>query len=431
MRIIIVLLCLMASTLAHAGELDKAYQKEFAYLVAEKKALQQRLVNLKKSQRKNLQKISTKIDSLQKVFLEKQNKTDRLNREVVDASRGVDFAENDNLLLDTTLIQAKESLQKLGKKIKEGISIDKRLASAFIMANDTVLKDGLVFTQAEGYFLENGEAVEGRVIHVGRVARYGVSEKGSGILAPAGNGKFKIWDKDELKIAEQIANNETPENIEIFLYDSVEKGIEKKDEKKFADDVRAGGMVGEVIIVLGVIGFLLVIVRAGILMSSGSNIHKISLKVNEKIANGDINGALKMCKKNADAASKVIAATLRNIKRDRDHIEDIISESILHESSLIDRFGSSILVIAAISPLLGLLGTVTGMISTFDIITEFGTGDPKMLSSGISEALLTTKFGLVVAIPLLLVGNLLSGWARQIKSDLEQAALHMINTHKK
>ena len=103
----------------------------------------------------------------------------------------------------------------------------------------------------------------------------------------------------------------------------------------------------------------------------------------------------------------------------------------MNESSKIDRFGSVILVIAAVSPLLGLLGTVTGMIGTFDIITEFGTGDPKLLSSGISEALITTKYGLIVAIPLLLLGNVLSGWGLRTKNHLEQAALHMINTYKK
>jgi biopolymer transport protein ExbB/TolQ len=73
--------------------------------------------------------------------------------------------------------------------------------------------------------------------------------------------------------------------------------------------------------------------------------------------------------------------------------------------------------------LLGLLGTVTGMISTFDIITEFGTGDPKLLSSGISIALITTEVGLEVAIPTLIFGNLLSGWAESIKDDMEKAAL--------
>ena len=83
----------------------------------------------------------------------------------------------------------------------------------------------------------------------------------------------------------------------------------------------------------------------------------------------------------------------------------------------------AILVSAAVAPLLGLLGTVTGMISTFDVITVFGTGDPKLLSGGISEALITTQLGLSVAIPTLLAGNLVSGWAEQIRSGMERAAL--------
>jgi biopolymer transport protein ExbB len=126
-----------------------------------------------------------------------------------------------------------------------------------------------------------------------------------------------------------------------------------------------------------------------------------------------------------------LLSALRNIDRDRDHIEDIVSESILHESAQLNRFGSLIIVIATVSPLLGLLGTVTGMISTFDIITEFGTGDPKLLSSGISIALVTTEVGLAVAIPALLFGNVLSGWAERIKDDMEKAALRAINIYNK
>jgi biopolymer transport protein ExbB len=87
------------------------------------------------------------------------------------------------------------------------------------------------------------------------------------------------------------------------------------------------------------------------------------------------------------------------------------------------------MVIAAVAPLLGLLGTVTGMIATFDIITEFGTGDPKLLSSGIAIALITTEVGLAVAIPALIFGNLLSGWAESIKDDMEKAALHVMNRY--
>jgi biopolymer transport protein ExbB len=67
------------------------------------------------------------------------------------------------------------------------------------------------------------------------------------------------------------------------------------------------------------------------------------------------------------------------------------------------------------------------MISTFDIITEYGTGDPKMLSGGISEALVTTEFGLIVAIPCVLLGNLTRSWADGVLGQIEQAALQVIN----
>ena len=103
----------------------------------------------------------------------------------------------------------------------------------------------------------------------------------------------------------------------------------------------------------------------------------------------------------------------------------------MNENRALDRFASFILVIAAVAPLLGLLGTVTGMIHTFDIITVHGTGDPKLLSGGISEALVTTMLGLIVAIPLILLGNLSNGWAENIKDSMEQSALHVVNLFEK
>lgn len=99
----------------------------------------------------------------------------------------------------------------------------------------------------------------------------------------------------------------------------------------------------------------------------------------------------------------------------------------LKEQPALDRFGALIFVVAAVAPLLGLLGTVTGMIATFEIITEFGTGDPKMLSGGISEALITTQLGLVVAIPAVVLGNILKGRATTVGDALEAGALSLIN----
>jgi len=430
MRILILVLLFVVSATAHTGELEKAYEKEFAYLVAEKKALEQRLKELNRHQENNLQTVISEIDELQANFLKKQNLTDRINRQIVDASRDVDHVENDSLLLDTTIKQASESLKKLNVEISENASYHKQLAHAFSQATKIVLNDGKVSTNPGQFFLPTGESVEGDIVNIGRIAKYGNTTQGGGILAPAGNGQFKVWSAQTQSIAQQLSENLYPTNIDIFLYDSIEKGVEKEDAKTFQDDLKASGTVGEVIIGLGLIGAILVLIRIFFLKRASSNIHKTVGKVNSEIESGSVDNAIEACRKNASAASNVIAATLRSLHKERDHIEDIISESILHESSMIDRFGAAILIIAAISPLLGLLGTVTGMISTFDIITEHGTGDPKLLSSGISEALLTTKFGLVVAIPLLVMGNLLSSWGQRIKNELEQAALHIINTHK-
>jgi len=83
------------------------------------------------------------------------------------------------------------------------------------------------------------------------------------------------------------------------------------------------------------------------------------------------------------------------------------------------RYIGTILILAAVAPLLGLLGTVTGMITTFDVISEFGTGNARALASGISEALVTTQSGLVVAVPGLLIGGFLFQRAEKLKGRME------------
>ncbi len=428
-RILFALLTLFAAT-THAGELEEAYKKEFAYLVSEKKALEERLASMRQSQDQRLSAASAEIEALQQQYLQKQNVTDRLNRRITEASRDADQAENDGLLMETTLIQAEESLDKLGMPLDEGAGEIARLEQAFASAAEAIAADGTVTRERGTFFGLDGRSLTGEVFSVGRIARYGLSAEGSGLLAPAGDGQFKIWASPSPSIAEQLAEGLNPASIDVFLFENTQKAVEKREETTLLDQVEAGGIVGYVIIGLGALGVLLTLLRMLVLLVAGSNTRRIARGVSKRMHEGGLDEALAYCKRKVGAASNVVAAALRNLDRDREHIEDIISESILHESSRIDRFGTAILVIAAVAPLLGLLGTVTGMISTFDIIAEFGTGDPKLLSSGISEALVTTKFGLVVAIPLLLIGNVLSGWGARIKNGLEQSALHVINVYK-
>jgi len=112
---------------------------------------------------------------------------------------------------------------------------------------------------------------------------------------------------------------------------------------------------------------------------------------------------------------------------DRETVEEILSESVLRIQPKLERMLPFISMTAAISPLLGLLGTVTGMINTFNLITVFGTGDAKTLSSGISEALITTEFGLIVAIPALVLHAILSRRVHGILATLESQAISFVN----
>ena len=165
-------------------------------------------------------------------------------------------------------------------------------------------------------------------------------------------------------------------------------------------------------------------------MNSSSNTKQLEQQVGELVAGSRLDEAIDVSRKAKGAAARVLTNVLEALKNGQDDVDDVVAESILKENRNIQRFNAIILVIAGVAPLLGLLGTVTGMISTFDVITKFGTGDPKLLSGGISTALVTTELGLIVAIPTLLLGNLLRGWGENIENEIDRVTLRIVNIHK-
>ena len=123
----------------------------------------------------------------------------------------------------------------------------------------------------------------------------------------------------------------------------------------------------------------------------------------------------------------VLRAGLSATHETRETLENILQEAILKELPRLERFLPALGIMAAVSPLLGLLGTVTGMIGTFHVITLYGTGDPRLMSGGISEALVTTMLGLAVAIPVMLVHAFLRRRIEHIVGDMEEKALAFCN----
>jgi len=124
---------------------------------------------------------------------------------------------------------------------------------------------------------------------------------------------------------------------------------------------------------------------------------------------------------------KMLEAGVEHLHEPKDLIEEVMYERLLATKLRLNSWLPFVAIAASSAPLLGLLGTVTGIMNTFSLMTVFGTGDVKTLSSGISEALITTEYGLIVAIPSLLLHAFLSRKSRGIQDEMEKAAIAFVN----
>ncbi len=418
--------------LAKPVDLKTAYKREYAFLDAQKRELKKRLKDFKVKAKRDEKKLLNKIGSLERGSVTRADSIEQISSQLNDAElRNMAGLDRDEAL-QMTYSQAESTLKKYqietDTKVNYTLGTDEEKVR-FLFDNALELVEGLgKLRKSEGkFFLTSGKEVQGDVIQLGNIAAFGVSSEGSGTLVPAGGRNLKLWREPTADIAMALDSNEQPAQLKLFLFESREKAIEETPEKTWLSVIESGGVIGWIIVGLGGLAVLLIFVRIYLLFSNSSDTQKLTASITEQLNLGKLEEAKKICQTGSCAITRVMESTLRHIKDDRDHMEDIISEAILQESSVLNKFGTSILVIASVSPLLGLLGTVTGMISTFDIITEFGTGDPKLLSGGISIALVTTELGLIVAIPTLLFGSLLSAWSENIKMDMEVAALRITN----
>ena len=150
-------------------------------------------------------------------------------------------------------------------------------------------------------------------------------------------------------------------------------------------------------------------------------------KVIDEVSKGNLSEAKSRIERRSHPAYRALRRAIEMENKSPEDVEEALYEEYLRTQPRLERGLSWIAIAAATAPLLGLLGTVTGMIHTFKLINVFGTGDAKSLSSGISEALVTTEFGLVVAIPALIMHALLSRKISGILSAIEMASIAYVN----
>ena len=407
--------------------LEQAYQKEYAYLKAEKRALEQRRQELRTDAAARIRKGEASISGLEARLLALESQGNAVEQRISQVEDASLAAEEARALIDTLVSQAGEALQL---EVADGLPDSARLTQVFTAAAARLTEGRSVRTVQGPFFLPDGTQVQGQIVYVGEVAAYGVSERGAGALLPIGEGRLqlRLSGGGEAEAA-ALAGGQAPTTLGTFLFESLDKPITERQEATLADVMEDGGTVGWVIVVLGAVALVMAGIRATILSLAGRG-YPLVEPAAARVRDGDLAGALALVSGSRTPIARVLARVLRAAAekgREREMLQDVASEALLFELPALERFGALIIVVAAVAPLLGLLGTVTGMIATFEVITEFGTGDPKMLSGGISAALITTQQGLVVAIPTVLLGNILKGRADAVVARIERSALHVVN----
>lgn len=176
--------------------------------------------------------------------------------------------------------------------------------------------------------------------------------------------------------------------------------------------IQQGGFIGFVILILGVAGFIYAMIRLLNLTLTGKKMHA---QISSSVVLAD------------NPLGRVFAAAEQDKSEDTDNLELILDEAITREIPVLEKGLAMIKLLAAVAPLLGLLGTVTGMIATFQSISLFGTGDPKLMAGGISQALVTTMLGLCVAIPLLFLHSLVASRSRILVQILDEQTTGLIS----
>jgi biopolymer transport protein ExbB len=166
-----------------------------------------------------------------------------------------------------------------------------------------------------------------------------------------------------------------------------------------------GGPIMWPLLLLSVLGVTVAVWRWMALRAATQNISPLLVSLRERLLAYDSDGAIKACDQHPGPVSNIVRAGLVKSGRSKDEVELSLQDASAHELAILERGLPILATIAMVAPLLGFLGTVTGMINSFDALASVGLNNPAAVASGISEALITTAAGLIIAIPVQMAYN--------------------------
>ena len=255
------------------------------------------------------------------------------------------------------------------------------------------------------------------------------SETGFGLYSDNSNQIFALSSRPSWATARRIKKYMAGETVAMDMDISGGAALRQMTHRlSLMAQIPGGGPIVWPILLIFLLGGGIVVERTRYLRQRNCDVEGFMARVGDCLRQEDWTGCRDLCGREKNkSVPRVILTALDYREMSREDMENALQEAILNEVPRLERFLSTLGMLAAIAPLLGLLGTVTGMINTFHVITYYGTGDPRMMSGGISEALVTTMLGLGVAIPLMLAHTLLSRRVETIIGQMEEKAVSFVN----
>ncbi|MES2684083.1 MAG: MotA/TolQ/ExbB proton channel family protein [Pseudomonadota bacterium] len=237
------------------------------------------------------------------------------------------------------------------------------------------------------------------------------------LAVPEGGGTLRALSRQPSGSDRSLAEdfNEAGSGLAPILIDPTRGGLLalQVERPTLEERIHQGGWPGYVIIVVGLLGFLIAVYQLVFLLRTDAAVKQQLASPRNARDDNPLGRVLQVFKNDVE-------------KHDPEVLELRLSEAVLKETPAIERFQQFIRLVIAAGPLLGLLGTVAGMIETFQVITEAGSSDPKLMAGGISKAMIATVLGLGIAIPLLFINAILASRSRAIIQVLDEQSAGLL-----
>lgn len=418
----------VASAQQRLPSFQQAMQREQRELQLTQRSLQQTLATLRRNNTARGNALQGQIRRLVGTLEGLRKQSNRTEEQLSGLKRRWKTIREYKDLLKGTLSLGTRTLQKELPKLRLAGDTPTQIKQLFSEGSSYLLRCSSVHQATETFFGLDGRMLRGKVVHVGEIAALGVAGTRGGVLMRLPDGALRLLPmrKGDLSTAQALIAGTWMETIPVYLFDPLSKSGKAPKAKQAWNKIEAGGPIALIILSLAALGVLFLLERMWTLsrLSLGSEARwKESLQL---LLNQQWEPAQQHFRK-MGVASQMLGTILQHRGETRETLEQKASEALLQSMPSLERSNAILNVLVTVAPLLGLLGTVTGMISTFDVITVHGTGNPRLLSQGISEALITTELGLTVAIPLLLAKSFFARWSARLLEQSQLRALQMLD----